>query len=89
MENEQRSFDPTRGKTGFALQLYDLRWNRLRLTQRGFAERYNLGQRTIRDLEQGVSNPTPAMRLVVAAIDRDPAGMEEAAVLATKPLIIR
>ena len=84
MENKQRTFDPKPGKTGFALRLYDLRWNRLRLTQRGFAERYNLGQRTIRDLEQGVSNPTPAMRLIVAAIDRDPAWMQEAAKMAVQ-----
>lgn len=64
----------SRIRSKFSQDLIGLR-RRLGLTQLGFAERYSLGQRTIRDLEQGVSNPTPAMRLIVAAIERDPAFM--------------
>ncbi|KEQ53060.1 helix-turn-helix domain-containing protein [Sphingobium chlorophenolicum] len=87
MANEQRCIDASTGMAGFGAQLRSLRRNKLGLTQRGFAERYNLGPRTIRDLEQGVTNPTPAMRLIVAAIDRDPGGMEEAAIMAAKPSV--
>lgn len=76
------TFDPDMGKTGFARHLFRLRFRRLKLSQRAFAERFGLGYPTIRDLEQGVTQPTPAMRLIVAAIARDPGGMEEAAKMA-------
>ena len=77
-------FDEGLGRTGFARCLFLLRFRRLRLSQRAFAARYGLGYPTIRDLEQGVTQPTPAMRLIVAAIARDPGGMEEAAKMASK-----
>lgn len=77
------TFDPDMGKTGFARHLFRLRFRRLKLSQRAFAERFGLGYPSIRDLEQGVTQPTPAMRLIVAAIARDPAGMEEAAKMAS------
>ncbi|SEQ47963.1 helix-turn-helix domain-containing protein [Sphingobium sp. YR768] len=73
------SFDPDRGKVGFARDLFRLRFRKLKLSQRAFAARYGLGFPAIRDLEQGVTKPTPAMRLIVAAIERDPNGMAEAA----------
>lgn len=78
------TFDPDMGKTGFARHLFRLRFRQLKLSQRAFAERFGLGYPTIRDLEQGVTQPTPAMRLIVAAIARDPGGMEEAAKMASK-----
>lgn len=77
------TFDPDMGKTGFARHLFRLRFRQLKLSQRAFAERFGLGYPTIRDLEQGVTQPTPAMRLIVAAIARDPAGMMEAAKMAS------
>lgn len=76
------AFDSDFGKQGFARDLFRLRFRTLKLSQRAFAERFGLGYPTIRDLEQGVTQPTPAMRLIVAAIVRDPAGMEEAARMA-------
>lgn len=76
---EPEPFDPDRGLEGFARDLFRLRFRKLKLSQRAFAQRYGLGYPTIRDLEQGVTKPTPAMRLIVAAIARDPNGMEEAA----------
>jgi DNA-binding transcriptional regulator YiaG len=75
-------FDPDMGKTGFARDLFRLRFRELGLSQRAFAARFGLGYPTIRDLEQGVTKPTPAMRLIVAAIERDPGGMAETAKLA-------
>ncbi|WP_443018828.1 helix-turn-helix domain-containing protein [Sphingobium sp. AM] len=62
-----------------------LRFRDLKLSQRAFAARYGLGYSTIRDLEQGTTKPTPAIRLIVAAIARDPHGMEQAAKLARVP----
>ncbi|WP_099185216.1 helix-turn-helix domain-containing protein [Sphingobium fuliginis] len=49
------------------------------MTQRQFAARYGLGYPTIRALEQGETKPTPAIRLIVAAIARDPDWMAEVA----------
>ncbi|WP_207212385.1 helix-turn-helix domain-containing protein [Sphingobium cupriresistens] len=74
-----KPFDPDRGLDGFALMLFRLRFRELKLSQRAFAQRYGLGYPTIRDLEQGATKPTPAIRLIVAAIARDPKGMEAAA----------
>lgn len=76
------AFDSDFGKQGFARDLFQLRFRTLKLSQRAFAERFGLGYPTIRDLEQGVTQPTPAMRLIVAAIARDPSGMMEAARMA-------
>lgn len=73
------AFDEGLGRKGFARCLFLLRFRRLRLSQRAFADRYGLGYPSIRDLEQGVTKPTPAMRLIVAAISRDPHGMAVAA----------
>lgn len=64
-----------------------LRFHGLKLSQRAFAERYGLGYPTIRDLEQGQTQPKRAMRLIVAAIARDPDGMAEAARMAALPCI--
>ncbi|KKW89417.1 helix-turn-helix domain-containing protein [Sphingobium chungbukense] len=73
------TFDPDMGKTGFARHLFRLRFRDLKLTQREFAARYGLGYPTIRALEQGETKPTPAIRLIVAAIARDPEWMADTA----------
>lgn len=86
MQNDRKPFDPNFGKTGFALDLFNLRFRRMRLSQRAFAAQYGLGYPTIRDLEQGVRQPSPAMRLIVTAIDRDPAGMAEVAAVASRQI---
>jgi len=79
------SFDPDFGKTGFARHLFRLRFRRLKLSQRAFAKRYGLGYACVRDLEQAATQPTPSMRLIIAAIARDPKGMEASAKLAAMP----
>lgn len=71
------SFDPDFGKTGFARHLFRLRFRQLKVSQRQFAERFGLSYSVIRDAEQG-ARPTPLLRLVVAAIARDPMWMEAA-----------
>lgn len=71
-------FDPDFGKDGFARHLFRLRFRHLKLSQRKFAERFALSYSVVRDAEQG-ARPTPSLRLIVAAIARDPAFMAAAA----------
>lgn len=73
-----RSFDPDFGKTGFARQLFRLRFRRLKITQRAFAARYALSYSTVRDAEQG-ARPSAALRLAIVAIAHDPEGMAQIA----------
>lgn len=84
MVDVRRAFDPDFGKTGFALHLFRLRFRRLKLSQRAFAAKFGLGYSTVRDAEQG-ARPSPALRLVVAAIARDPVGMVVTAKIAGWP----
>ncbi len=72
------AFDPDFGKSGFARHLFRLRFRQIKLSQREFAERFGLSYSVIRDAEQG-ARPTLSLRLIVAAIARDPAFMEAAA----------
>ena len=72
------AFDPDFGRAGFARHLFRLRFRRLKLTQRQFAERFCLTYSVVRDAEQG-AKPTSSLRLIVAAIARDPRFMEAAA----------
>ena len=72
------TFDPDFGKVGFARHLMRLRFRQLKLTQRDFAERFGLAYSVVRDAEQG-ARPTTALKLIVAAIARDPAFMALAA----------
>ena len=74
-------FDPDFGKDGFARHLFRLRFRRLKLSQREFADRFALSYSVVRDAEQG-SRPTPSLRLIVAAIALDPAFMAAAAGIA-------
>ena len=77
-------FDPDFGKEGFARHLFRLRFRRLKLSQREFADRFALSYSVVRDAEQG-ARPTPSLRLIVAAIGRDPAFMAAAAKSAGRP----
>ena len=78
------TFDPDFGKSGFARHLFRLRFRQIELSQRKFAERFGLSYSVVRDAEQG-ARPTPSLRLIVAAIARDPAFMEAAAKCARCP----
>ena len=78
------NFDPDFGKTGFARHLFRLRFRRLRLSQRAFAEGFKLSYSVVRDAEQG-ARPTPSLRLIVAAIADDPERMAAIARLAAMP----
>lgn len=78
------TFDPDFGRTGFSRHLFRLRFRRLNLSQRAFAERFGLSYSVVRDAEQG-ARPTRALRLIVAAIARDPAFMAAAAKMAGSP----
>lgn len=71
-------FDPDFGKTDFARHLFRLRFRRLKLSQREFSERFALSYSVVRDAEQG-ARPTRSLKLIVAAIARDPAFMATAA----------
>ncbi|MDQ4419944.1 hypothetical protein OOT33_05755 [Sphingobium sp. DEHP117] len=77
-------FDPDFGKQGFALHLFRLRFRRLKLSQRAFADRYGIGYAAVRNAEQGLSEPA-WLRVMVEAIARDPKGMAEAARTARLP----
>lgn len=78
------AFDPDFGKTGFARHLFRLRFRHLKLSQRQFAERFALSYSVIRDAEQG-ARPTASLRLIIAAIARDPSFMAVAAGVARSP----
>ncbi len=76
------TFDPDFGKVGFARDLFRLRFRRLRIDQPTFAERYGLTFGAVKDQEQARHKPSRAMRVLVAAIELDPALMERAAKIA-------
>lgn len=70
------------GKVGFGGDLFALRFGRLRISQARFAKRFGLTCGTVQNCEQQRHSPHPAMRVLVAAIDLDPAFMEKAAKVA-------
>lgn len=72
-------YGPGNGKTGFAADMFKMRFWRLRLSQSAFAKRFGLTCGTVQNCEQERHKPTPAMRVLIAAIDLDPAFMEMAA----------
>ena len=78
MDGLWMTFDPDFGKTGFARHLFRLRFRVLKLSQREFSERFALSYSVVRDAEQG-AKPTRSLRLIIAAIARDPAFMATAA----------
>lgn len=79
-----KAFDPDFGKDGFARHLFRLRFRSLKITQREFARRFALSYSVVRDAEQG-AKPSASLRLIVAAIARDPALMEAAGKSAQDP----
>jgi len=73
-------FDPYFGKTGFARRLFVLRFRQLdRWPQSLFTERYGFSLGAYRDLAQGRSKPTMALRVLIAAIEADPEWMAQIA----------
>ena len=74
--------DNGNGKQGFARDLFDLRKRRLKITRDRFARRFGLTRGTIQNCEQGRHEPSPAMRVLIAAIDLDPTFMATAAKVA-------
>ena len=77
-------YDPDYGKTGFPLRLFRLRFRKLGLSQVAFAERFGLSVGMIRDVEQGRSQPSRALRVLVEVIALSPARVAVAASRATK-----
>lgn len=71
-------FDPDFGKTGLARKLLRLRFRRLELSQRAFAERFGLPYQTVRDMEQRGS-ASAALTILVEAIRINPGLIERAA----------
>lgn len=67
------------GKQGFGRDVFMLRFRRLRISQARFAKKFGLTCGTVQNCEQERHKPTPAMRVLIAAIDLDPAFMERAA----------
>ncbi|WP_426262993.1 helix-turn-helix domain-containing protein [Sphingomonas sp. PWP1-2] len=76
------TFDPDFGKTGYARDLLRLRFRRLRLSQKAFAERFGLSHSSIRDQEQARFSPSAAFRVLMVAIELDPVLVERAARIA-------
>ena len=66
-------------KQGFARDLFDLRKGRLKITRDRFAKRFGLTSGTVQNCEQERHEPSPAMRVLVAAIEMDPDFMARAA----------
>lgn len=76
------TFDPDCGKVGFARDLFTMRFRKLRISQEAFADRFGLTRGMMKDQEQGRREPHPAFKVLVAAIEMDPALMEKAATVA-------
>lgn len=75
-------YGPGNGKTGFAADMFKLRFWRLRLSQSAFAERYGLTVSALKDQERMRYRPSRALKVMMAAIELDPAFMQRAADLA-------
>ncbi|MET3287045.1 UNVERIFIED_ORG: DNA-binding XRE family transcriptional regulator [Sphingomonas sp. 1057] len=81
--DQASKFDPDFGKSGFAKHLFRLRFRDLAMSQRAFAERFGLGFTTVRDVEQGLREPSLCFRILVEAIADNPARMAHLARCAT------
>ena len=75
-------FDPDFGKQGFARDLFRLRFRRLRIDQPTFAARFGLSFGMVKDQEQSRAKPSKAFKVLMAAIELDPALVERAARIA-------
>lgn len=78
------AFDPDFGKTGFARDLFRLRFRSLRIDQPSFAERFGLTFGMVKDQEQARFEPSRAFKVLVAAIELDADLIERAARIAQK-----
>ena len=76
------AFDPDFGKQGFARDLFRLRFRRLRIDQPTFAARFGVSFGMVKDQEQARVKPSKAFKVLVAAIELDPALIERAARIA-------
>src|SRR5690606_3321627 len=57
-----RAMEIGNGKQGFARDLFDLRFHRLRISQDRFAKRFGLTFGTVKNIEQERHQPSGAMR---------------------------
>lgn len=73
------AWDEALGRTGFGAELFILRFRRLGLSQQAFAERFGLTLGAVKDLEQGRTQPSRAVRVLVAAISLHPSLVATAA----------
>lgn len=78
------TFDPDFGKVGFARDLFRLRFRTLKVDQKSFADRFGLTFGMIKDQEQGRSAPSRAFKVLLVAIEFDPALLERCADVARK-----
>ncbi|RYD18348.1 MAG: hypothetical protein EOP89_17320 [Lysobacteraceae bacterium] len=76
------TFDPDFGKQVFARDLFHLRFRRLRINRPTFAARFGLSFGMVKDQEQSRGKPSKAFKVLVAAIELDPALIERAARIA-------
>lgn len=67
------------GKQGFGRDLFELRFRRLRISQVRFAERFGLSYTVVKNAEQERYSPHPALRVLIVAIEMDPAFIHRAA----------
>lgn len=74
--------DIGQGREGFGRAMFLLRFMRLKLSQERFAERFGLTLGAVKDQEQNRHAPSRAMRVLVAAIEMDPALIQRAAKVA-------
>lgn len=77
-------FDPDFGKTGFACDLFRLRFRELGIDQATFAKRFGLTFGMVKDQEQSRAKPSKAFKVLVAAMEMDPGLIERAARTAEK-----
>lgn len=67
------------GGQKFGRYLLDLRKGRLKITRDRFAKKFGLTLGTVQNCEQERHEPSPAMRVLIAAIELDPEFMARAA----------
>jgi len=70
------------GKVGFGRDLFVTRFHGLGMSQAGFAQRFGLTFSMVKNAEQERYTPNPALRVLLAAIELDPAFMKRAAKVA-------
>jgi transcriptional regulator with XRE-family HTH domain len=74
-------WDEGQGRKGFGRRLFLLRFRRLGISQEVFAKRFGLTLGVVKDLEQGRTQPTSAIKVLVTAIEMDPLFVAQAAAI--------